>query len=348
MNNRFVNVSNVSDESASTPQPTSPANVASDAPLLDAYSSAVIGAVDRVGPSVVSIEVKRQGRMTRRGPMPESRGGGSGFVYSADGAIVTNSHVVEDVDEITVVLADGSRHLARKLGDDPDTDLAVLKIDATNLTPAVLGSSASLRAGQLAIAVGNPLGFNTTVTAGIVSATGRSMRSRTGRLMDNIIQTDASLNPGNSGGPLVDSRGQVVGVNTAVILPAQGICFAIPIDTVKLVAQQLITHGKIRRAWLGIAGETIPLPRRVQRYFELAARTGVQVTMIEDHSPADDAGLVEGDVIVELDNEPVASIDALQKLLTEQRIGVDTKLGVLRRDQKLDLQITPAEGRRKA
>ncbi|MFT3788193.1 MAG: trypsin-like peptidase domain-containing protein [Tepidisphaeraceae bacterium] len=317
-----------------------------DVVLLDAYSAAVTSAVARVGPSVINIEVKHAARHSPRGRLPEGRGGGSGFVLSPDGLAITNSHVVSGADSIEVVFSDGTRRPATLVGDDPDTDIAVIKIDpgpkAQSFTAAQLGESAKLKVGQLAIAVGNPYGFATTVTAGIVSATGRSMRARTGRLMDDIVQTDAALNPGNSGGPLVDSSGKVIGVNTAVILPAQGICFAIPIDTVKWVAGQLVTHGRIKRSWLGIAGQNVPLPRRLVRYFELAKNTGVLVMGIEDDSPADKALLMEGDVIVELDKHPIGSIDDLQKHLTDTRVGVKTTVSVIRRNERVDIDLTPA------
>jgi S1-C subfamily serine protease len=327
-------LSNESAESnASTQQP------AGDLGLVDAYSRTVVSAVDKIGPSVINIEV-RQG---------QRRGGGSGFVLTADGLAVTNSHVVSGADRIEVAFADGTRRSATLVGEDADTDVAVIKIDASHrrkpFPAAELGSSGALRPGQIAIAVGNPFGFATTVTAGIVSATGRSMRSRTGRLMDDVIQTDAALNPGNSGGPLIDSAGRVIGVNTAVILPAQGICLAIPIDAVKRIATQLIAHGRVKRSWIGVAGQNVPLPRQMVRYFELAKPSGVQVLGVEPESPAGRAGVAESDLIVELDGTPIGSIDDLLRHMTDDRVGKSLTLSVIRGSEKVDLAVTPVEAR---
>jgi S1-C subfamily serine protease len=306
-----------------------------DAALLDAYSAAVVHAADEVGSSVVNIEV--------RGRRGERKGSGSGFVITPDGFVLTNSHVVHQADKIEVVLADGRRPDAHLVGDDPDTDLAVLRVYAPHLRPVRLGESRSIRVGQLAIAIGNPYGFQCTVTAGVVSALGRSFRAKTGRLMDDIIQTDAALNPGNSGGPLVNSRGEVIGVNTAVILPAQGICFAIGIDTAKHVAGWLIKDGKIRRSYIGVGGQNVPLHRRIVRFFQLPVSSGVLVISVAAGSPAARADLREGDVVVEFDGQPVASIDALHKLLTGERIDHTASLTIVRRNEKLALPITPAE-----
>ena len=328
------------DESAVGPAETaSPA----DGQLLDAYSRAVIAAVERVSPAVVNIEVgpnERAGRTGRGGG-----GTGSGFVFTPDGLILTNSHVVNGAGKIEITHSDGQRYRADLVGDDPDTDLAVVRIQSRDLPNVELGDSRVLRPGQLVIAIGNPLGFQTTVTTGVVSALGRSLRSRSGRLMDDIIQTDAALNPGNSGGPLVDSHGRVIGVNTAVILPAQGLCFAIPSHTAEWVAGRLIQSGRIRRGYLGIGGQNVPLPRRVARLQGLPSARGVLVLTVEPRSPAALAGVRERDVIVGLDGAPVAGVDDLHRLLTEDRIGVRAKLTVMRELEARDLEITPVESR---
>src|ERR1051326_396629 len=314
---------------------------ASDGPLLDAYSQAVVTAAERVSPSVIRIEVHKQAQ--RHPGRGEGVGSGSGFIISPDGLVLTNSHVVHGAEKIEVILGDGRRPDAALVGEDPETDLAVLRIYAPNLAAAPLGESKHLRVGQLAIAIGNPYGFECTATAGVLSALGRSFRSRTGRLMDNILQTDAALNPGNSGGPLVNSRGEVIGVNTAVILPAQGICFAIAIDTAKYVAGWLIKDGRIRRSYIGVGGQNVPIHRRLVRHFQLAAPTGVLVISVAEGGPAERAGLREGDVIVEFKGQPIPSIDALHKLLTGDQINVESKLKVVRRTQKLSLAVRPAE-----
>ncbi len=322
------------------PVPNTPAE--NDDELLDAYSRAVVKAADQVSHSVVNIEVHKR-VPGRGGREPVRAGSGSGFIISPDGLVLTNSHVVHGADKIEVTLDDGRRPDAHLVGEDPDTDLAVLRIYAPNLTAAKLGESRDLRVGQLAIAIGNPYGFQYTVTAGVVSALGRSLRSNSGRLMDDIIQTDAALNPGNSGGPLVNSRGEVIGVNSAVILPAQGICFAIAIDTAKYVAGWLVKDGKFRRSYIGAGGQNVKLHRRVIRFHNLPVETGLLVVSVEPKSPAEHAGLVVGDVVVEFASQPVDSIDALHKLLTEARIGVRTPFTVIRHTEKLALEITPAE-----
>jgi S1-C subfamily serine protease len=314
---------------------SAPAKPSGDEALLDAYSQAVARVAEEVGPSVVNIEVRR-----RDG---QRQGSGSGFVITPDGFVLTNSHVVHGAERIEVVLADGRRPDASLVGDDPDTDLAVVRVYAPQLNPVRLGESKAIRVGQVAIAIGNPYGFQCTVTAGVVSALGRSFRANTGRLIDDIIQTDAALNPGNSGGPLVNSRGEVIGVNTAVILPAQGICFAIGIDTAKYVTAWLIKDGKIRRSYIGVSGQNVPMHRRLVRHYQLSAATGVLVIGVAPGSPASLAGLREGDVIVELNGQPTPSIDALHKFLTADQIGVEARLTVIRRTEKLTVPIKPAE-----
>ncbi|HET7499184.1 MAG TPA: trypsin-like peptidase domain-containing protein [Candidatus Eisenbacteria bacterium] len=312
---------------------------------LDAYSRAVIHAAAVAGPSVVSIEVRHpEPGPEARGRRPMPRGGsGSGFVFTPDGFILTNSHVVHGASSIVVHLPEGGRHEAQLIGDDPESDLAVIRIHAPNLTPATLGDSQSLLVGQLVIAVGNPFGFQATVTAGVVSALGRSLRSGSGRLIDNVIQTDAALNPGNSGGPLVTAQGEVVGVNSAVILPAQGICFAIAVNTAKRVASQLIQFGRVRRSVIGIAGQNVTLPRKVARYFRLPVESGVLIQSLQPNGPAERAGAREGDVILGFGEDPVASVDDLQAKLIDQAAGVPRSLSVLRGVELQTLEVVPAE-----
>ena len=321
-----------------------------DASLLDAYSTAVTGAVERISPSVVNIEVHQNAGRTRSGEPRERQGGGSGFVFTPDGLILTNSHVVHDAARIAVALADGRHMPASLIGEDPASDLAVIRLerpqfDEPGLVAAVLGDSQKLRVGQIAIAIGAPYGFQSTVTAGVVSALGRSLRSYSGRLIDDVIQTDAALNPGNSGGPLVDSAGCVIGVNTATILPAQGICFAIGINTAKFVASRLLRDGRIRRSYVGISGQTVPVHRRVVRFYDLPRETGALVLSVEDGSPAKRAGLRDGDIIVALEGQPVAGVDDLHRLLTEVRVGVSCLLTVLRGTEKVELRVLPEEAR---
>jgi S1-C subfamily serine protease len=312
-----------------------------DAYLLDAYSQAVTSAAERVSPSVVNIEVY-QNRAQRNPSMPqEARGNGSGFVITPDGYVLTNSHVVHNASRIEVTLPDGRHYQAELVGDDPDTDLAVIRIHAPSLVPVVLGDSDKIKVGQLAIAIGNPYGFQYTVTAGVVSALGRSLRAQSGRLIDSVIQTDAALNPGNSGGPLVNSHGEVIGVNTAVILPAQGICFATAINTAKFVAASLIKDGKITRGYIGVAGQNVPLHRRIVRFHNLPVESGVLIVSLEPNSPARRAGLVEGDVIVGFNDHPIPGIDNLHKFLTGEQIGVQSQLIVIRGTEKITLPIIP-------
>ncbi len=341
MNRNLQLISNSNFDEGMMPQ-TSPT---ADERLLDAYSQAVIGVVDKVSPAVVNIDVHRQLRGRRRNNQSvaqEVRGNGSGFIFTKDGYILTNSHVVHNAIQLEVTLSDGRRFPAELVGDDPETDIAVIRIHAPNLVAAQLGDSQSLKAGQLAIAIGNPYGFQTTVTTGVVSALGRSFRARSGRLIDNIIQTDAALNPGNSGGPLVTSHGEVIGINTAVIMSAQGICFAVPINTAKTILTPLIKDGKIQRGYIGIGGQNVPLPRRTVLFHELSVENGVLIISVEDDSPAQSAGLVEGDVIVGMNNQPIASIDDLHKLLTYEQVGVRSPLTIIRRSDKLIIDIISA------
>jgi S1-C subfamily serine protease len=302
-----------------------------DATLLDAYSEAVIRAVERVGPAVVKIE--GQGAA------------GSGVIFTPDGFALTNSHVVDHGRQLTVALPDGRTMRADVVGNDADTDLAVIRISGAGarLPWATLGDSRAVRVGQVAIAIGNPYGFHHSVTAGVVSALGRSLRGRSGRLMDDIIQTDASLNPGNSGGPLVTTRGEVIGVNTAMILPAQGLCFAIASNTAQFVAVRLMRDGRIRRSFIGVAGQTVPIPRAIARENRLAVSSGVLVASVEPDSPATAAGLRDGDVIIACAGEPITGIDALHGALTEQKIGTPVPLTVLRRGERRQIAIVPSD-----
>lgn len=327
--------------------PVSNEAVPADDFLLDEYSRAVIEAAEKVSPSVVYIQVAGT-RAARRQTQGEPTGSGSGFLFTPDGFILTNSHVVHGASRIDVALMDGRRFQAQLIGDDPDTDLAVIRINASNLIPANLGSSNSIRVGQLVIAIGNPYGFQYSVTAGVVSALGRSLRAQSGRLMDGVIQTDAALNPGNSGGPLVNTRGEVIGVNTAMILPAQGICFATSIDTAKFVAGRLLRDGRVSRSYIGFAGQNVPIPRRLVRFYQLRVESGVLIVSFENNSrrsPAKDAGLLTGDLIIEFDGNPVQGIDDLHKLLTDERIGRQTPMTVIRGTQRLTLTVVPRESR---
>jgi S1-C subfamily serine protease len=298
-----------------------------------------VSAVERIAPSVVNIEVQQRGKNQPR----EVAGNGSGFVITPDGFILTNSHVVHGATRIVVNLSGGTDYAAQLIGDDPETDLAVIRIDAPQLIHVRLADSETLRVGQLAIAIGNPFGFQASVTAGVISALGRSMHSQSGRLIDNIIQTDAALNPGNSGGPLVNSAGEVIGVNTAMIRPAQGICFAIASNTARLVAGWLIRDGKIRRSYIGVAGQNVPLHRRVVRFYDLPLETGVLVVSVEKNSPAERAALREGDLIIAFNGQPIGSVHDLHKILVGEQIGASAALTVIRHTEKLQLPILPAE-----
>ena len=307
--------------------------------LLDAYSRAVTGSAERLGPAVVTVNVTRTVR--RRGRAAQLPGHGSGFIFTRDGFALTNSHVAHDATKLEVVLSDGRHVRAEAVGDDPDTDLAVLRLDGGDFPVAELGDSRALRVGELVVAIGNPYGFQQTVTAGVVSALSRSFRSVGGRLIDDVIQTDAALNPGNSGGPLANGRGQVIGVNTAVILPAQGICFAVGINTAKFVVAQLLKEGRVRRARIGVAGQNVPLNRMVIRQHALEVPGGILVLSVEAGSPAERAGITGGDVIVSLNGEPVAGIDDLHRVLTGDVIGVKLRLVIVRGTEKRELEIVP-------
>jgi S1-C subfamily serine protease len=326
-----------------SPREGAAASPVADDALLDAYSRAVTTTVERVSPAVVNVEVHHAAARTRSGEPRERRGGGSGFVFTPDGLILTNSHVVHDAIRIEVTLADGRRMPATAIGDDPASDLAVVRVDEPGLTAAALGDSQQLRVGQVVIALGSPYGFQSTVTAGVVSALGRSLRSYSGRLIDDVIQTDAALNPGNSGGPLVDSVGRVVGVNTATILPAQGICFAIGINTAKFVASRLLRDGRVRRSYIGVSAQTVPVHRRVVRFYDLAKESGALVLSVEENSPAKRAGLRDGDIIIALEGKPVAGVDDLHRLLADIRAGAGCSLTVLRHTEKIELKIVPEE-----
>jgi len=303
-----------------------------DSETLDAFSNAVIHVADTLRPAVVNL----------RGESPRS-GSGSGVLFTPDGYLLTNHHVVRGQERVRVRLSDGSEMPGRVVGNDPWTDLAIVQAESSPLPFASFGLSAKLRVGQLVVAIGSPLGFESTVTTGVISALGRTLRSITGHLVDNVIQTDAALNPGNSGGPLVDSRGRVIGINTAVIQPAQGICFAIPIDMAKVVMPQMMQFGRVQRGFLGIQARVVPIPVAIRRQFELEQQQGVEVTGVEPDGPADEAGITEGDVLVALGERPATSVDDLHKLLTELPVGIPAGVVILRDGRRLERMIIPTD-----
>ncbi len=321
-----------------------------EAQLLDAYSLCVSRAVEKTSPSVVNIDIQKSMKNFGKDHRfsPAARGSGSGFLFTPDGFILTNSHVVHQASTIEVTLLDGRRFKADVIGDDPHTDLAVIRIHSSNLVAGQLGDSQHLKVGQLVIAIGSPYGFQCTVTAGVVSALGRSLRSHSGRLIDHVIQTDAALNPGNSGGPLVSSRGEIIGVNTAIILPAQGICFAIPINTAKFVAGELIKEGRIKRGFIGVGGQNVLLPLGMVHFHNLPVESGVQVILIEYDSPAHKAGLREGDVIIGFADQIISGIDSLHHVLTSKQIGKAVALTIIRNFEKMRLEIVPEESQERS
>ena len=313
-----------------------------DSALLDAYSGAVIGALERAAPAVTFIEVEHDAARSRN--RRALMGSGSGFLFTPDGYLLTNSHVVHGSDRVTVRLNDEARFPADLVGSDPDSDLAVLRIGSPAALPyAQFGDSSRLRVGQVAIAIGNPLGYSKTVTTGVISALGRTLRATSGRLMHDVIQTDAALNPGNSGGPLVDSKGRVVGVNTAMIPQAQSICFATGINTAKWVIGQLFAHGRVRRAYIGVSGASVPIATRVVRHFNLRSAAAVHVLEVVAGSPAAEGGIAVGDRLIALDGVPVEGIDGLQRLLDSSRIGRDCEVELLRRSAVIRAKLTPIE-----
>jgi S1-C subfamily serine protease len=337
----FDTIDFVLDEHPSAPAPATDLTAApDDTALLDAYSRAITDVVERVGPAVVRIDVFH-GANARRA------GSGSGVIVAPDGLVLTNSHVVGGAARVELMSTEGRHLMARVVGNDPDTDLALLRVDEpVTLPAAVLGDSKRLRRGQLVVAIGNPLGFESTVTAGVVSALGRSLRSQSGRLIDDVIQTDAALNPGNSGGPLVSSHGEVIGVNTAIIQGAQGICFAVAANTANFVLGELVRHGRVRRAYVGISAQQITIPRRMQLAAGLAQGTAAAIMTSEPGSPANRAGLLSGDMIVSLDAEPVTGADDLIRLLTGERIGKAIEIKVLRLGKPRTFTLVPEERKR--
>jgi S1-C subfamily serine protease len=308
---------------------------------MDSYSNIIITAVDAAKKSVVKIDTTRNNQ-----PKNAPAGGGSGFFFSSDGLLFTNSHVITKGEEYRVTLHDGTETKGTLVGDDPDSDVAILKVTANGYYPAKLGDTNDLQIGQLVIAIGNPLGFQHTITTGVVSALGRTLRTQTGRLIDNVIQTDAALNPGNSGGPLIDWEGKVVGVNTATIMGAQNLCFAISINTAQNIAEQLLRFGQVKRAYLGILMQTVNLVPRLIQMHDLKNKKGIFVTNIEANSPAEKAGILAGDIIVSFSDRMTETSDDLFRLLTGEKVGALQFITVLRGNQKLELRVTPGAVRR--
>jgi S1-C subfamily serine protease len=323
----------ISNGSGSVPGDPPPPPDREELDALDAYSRVVVRVADALRPAVVNL---RSGSGRREGS-------GSGVLFTPDGLLLTNHHVVHDQGRVRIRLSDGRELAGRVVGADPWTDLAVVRADASGLPHASLGDSSRLRVGQLVVAIGSPFGFESTLTAGVVSALGRTLRSITGHLVDNVIQTDAALNPGNSGGPLVDSRGQVIGINTAIIRPAQGICFAIPVNMAKDILPQLLQHGRVVRGYLGLHARTVPISRDLARRFGLTQKTAVEVLAVEPDGPAEEAGLLEEDVIVSLGEEPTAGVDDLHKLLTQLPVGIPSAVVFLRGERRLERLVVPAD-----
>jgi S1-C subfamily serine protease len=323
----------LSNSGPATQPPEPPEPDPNEREALDAYSNVVVRVAETLRPAVVNL---RAGKGRREGT-------GSGFLFTPDGFLITNHHVVQGVERVRARLADGREVSGRVVGADPWSDMAIVQAEAAGLPHAELGDSASLRVGQLVVAIGSPFGFESTVTAGVVSALGRNLRSITGHLVDNVIQTDAALNPGNSGGPLVDSRGRVIGINTAIIQPAQGICFAIPINMAKHILPQLMQHGRVVRGYLGLHGRSIPIPQALAHRFQIAHKSGVEVMAVEPNGPADQAGLLEEDIIVSLGEEPATSVDDLHKALTRLPVGIPVTVTLLRRDRRLERMVVPEE-----
>ncbi len=337
---RTLNVINNAAEKQNSPGPCEVSTAEkSNVELLDAYSRAVITVVEAVGPAVVSISTGTRPKNAEF----EAGGAGSGVIIAPDGYILTNDHVVHGSKSLTVSLTNGTTHAADMVGTDPATDLAVIRADSANVPFATLGESASLRVGQLVIAIGNPYGFQSTVSTGVISALGRALRSREGRAIENIIQHTAPLNPGNSGGPLVDSRGRIVGLNTAIIMGAQGIGFSIPSDTAKWIVSQLLTLGRVRRGYLGIAAQQRPLSRRTARYFNITQASAVEVLSVTHGGPAAQAGMRKGDLIVAMNGTDIMTVDLLQKFLSDWTIGKPVNVSVLRMQERLEINVTPSE-----